>query len=825
MHTPEHIRLHEAENGKSWKKFGPYLSERQWGTVREDYSEFGGAWEFFSHDHARSRVYRWGEDGIAGISDDKQLLCFASTFWNEKDPILKERLFGLTGNEGNHSEDVKELYYYLDSTPTHSYMKYLYRYPIQEFPYGKLVNENARRNNSEPEFEILDTGVFNDNQYFDCFIEYAKASEEDIYIRISVQNCSSEKAKLHVLPTIWLRNTWLRKNESVKSNLQNIENQDFSQIKLYQEDLGEYFLSANEKCDVLFTENETNAPKLFGLSNNSNFYKDGFHEYLVHKNSKAINKIGIGTKAAFHFELELKAKSEKIIFLRLSRSVNKFDLATAQSVFENRLKEADLFYDFVQKGISENNQKIHRQALAGMMWGKQFYYFDLDKWLNGDKGQYPPPEIRKKGRNSAWKELKCNDIISMPDKWEYPWFAAWDTAFHVIPIAHIDPIFAKNQMLLLLSERYMNSRGQIPAYEWAFGDLNPPVIAYGCWKIFQIEKQNSNLDLAFINTVFNRLELNYNWWQQNQKHTQKNTYKGGFLGLDNVSVIDRGAPIPNGGWINQIDGTAWMALFALNMMQMSLELGNEDKAINYLTHFLEISSDFNVEFWNAEKEIFNENIEFPNGNKLTIPIENIVSLMCLYPTEIISKLVLDKNPKFGNALFDLRKNYPDFIHELGMGEVLLVATSKSRLNRVIDRIFDKNIFFAPFGIRSLSKEYDAHPLYFDLCGNWHKIQYKPEESDTNNFGENSNWRGPVWFPVNYVLVDALYKLSHLMPQVKLQTDSLVANLVSIFSVPENNHDGKILFYEYFNPETGKGCGASHQTGWTGLVADLLHSSF
>lgn len=824
MSTPEHNRIEAAKNGIPWKKFGPYLSERQWGTVREDYSKFGGAWEFFSHQDSRSRAYRWGEDGIAGISDDQQLLCFALAFWNGKDTILKERLFGLTGNEGNHSEDVKELYYYLDSTPTHSYMKYLYKYPQRKFPYSELVIVNAERDEQDSEYELADTGIFDNSEYFDIYIEYAKADIDDISIKITVLNRACVAAPLHILPTIWFRNTWAWGEGTARPQMK-AQTDAEQNIHITHPELGEYILCTDGNIETIFTENETNAERVFGFTSGSKYVKDAFHDFVINKKSDVVNPQKQGTKAAFYFQMSVEAHSQKEITLRLCKIHPIIQNADWISL---RLSEANEYYNELQKDLPESYRNIQRQAFAGMMWGKQYYNFNINKWLHGDLGQFPPPELRKSGRNHLWTHLDCHDIISMPDKWEYPWFAAWDTAFHCIPIAHIDAEYAKNLMLMFLNERYINQQGQIPAYEWAFGDVNPPVHAYGCWKIYKIEKNTGQSDKKFLQDIYQKLKQNYAWWLQTQTVSGKYLFGGGFLGLDNVGLLDRGAPLPDKAWLEQMDGTCWMALYSLNLMRIALELAQGNKllqedALYYADIFAKIAYDMNHSeygFWDDENKFYNDTIRFSDGKRMRMNIKNIVDLMALYPVELIEKELLIENPVFAAGLVQLDLKYPEYVKYYSNGTYLLRAVNDLQYQMLIKRLFNPDEFLGNFGVRSLSKVYDKNPYNYELYGNSYTLKYKPEESDTIKFGENSNWRGPVWFPLNYVLINSLQVFNQADP-ISYSISDLIKRLINIFEQAHNNHDGNILFFEYFNPENGKGCGASHQTGWTGLVASLI----
>jgi hypothetical protein len=869
MKNAEQIRLEEAEKGTIWKKFGPYLSERQWGTVREDYSEFGSAWEFFPHDHARSRAYRWGEDGIAGISDDKQLLCFSLALWNENDPILKERLFGLTGNQGNHSEDVKELYYYLDNTPTHSYMRYLYKYPHNEFPYQQLVVENEKRGKNDTEFEIADTGIFSEDAYFDIFISYAKYDEESLFIEVEAHNRGKKPAKLHLLPTFWYRNTW---SWSEKEELPSIKLTG-EKLTTHHHLVGEYEILFENQPKILFTENETNATKLFGLDSKTFHVKDAFHEYLIYNKMEAVNPDLKGTKCAIHYDLEIKQHASQKIRLILKKKSHKHSnsflgFGDFNSIMQKRKFESDEFYEHLAKGLSPEQKNIQKQALAGMLWGKQFYNFNVNQWLEGDKGQYPPPEIRKKGRNYQWRHLDNHDIISMPDKWEYPWYAAWDLAFHCIPLALVDTHFAKQQLELFVSDRYMNLLGQIPAYEWAFGDVNPPVHAFGTWKVYLKDKEKNNGvgDKHFLMFVFQKLQLNFQWWMHTQKMKNSFIFGGGFLGLDNVGVLDRGAPLPDGAWLEQLDATSWMALYALDMTKIALELSNEyppmeDEAIYFTKVFLQISSDMNgseTGFWSEEKQMyFEKKICYPNGKIIRVDLLNIVSIMPLMAATFLDATLLKGKDKYLSALkvelFN-HKSFAEYISIAKNGDVLLSVLNERKLKSLTDLIFDETQFLSPFGIRSMSKKYEKEPFEIEINGQKHYLRYRAAESDTENFGENSNWRGPIWFPTNYVLIDAIIQIgSFYKNEFKCNFPSFpfgveknlleIANdiserLSSIFilttdlklplyqthhSLFQNEHFSKyLLFYEFFNAETGSGVGASHQTGWTGLVADLMY---
>ena len=830
----EEQRLKEHTEGKNWKKFGPYLSERQWGTVREDYSEFGSAWEFFPHDHARSRVYRWGEDGIAGWSDDQQLICLSLSLWNGQDPILKERLFGLTGNEGNHSEDVKEIYYYLDSTPTHSYMKMLYRYPHKAFPYQQLVEENKGRNHLDKEFELVDTGIFNDNAFFDVVVEYAKADPEDILISYTIYNKGENEASIHLLPTVLFRNTWLY-GETYRPTLVAVE----GGIKISHKDVGEYYLYAQGENQILFCNNESNAERHFGM-NPSDFYKDGINNYIIHHDKEAINYKS-GTKAAFYFQLQIAGKQSKTVRLRMTKNANPPDWLGFDLIIKKRAEECESFYNQIYKKTnSKSCQNIQRQAFSGMMWGKQYYNFHLEHWLNGDPGQKSPPPSRKVRRNHDWMHMDNHDIISMPDKWEYPWYAAWDSAFHCIPIAHIDLEFAQEQLLLFMNERYMNEAGQIPAYEWAFGDVNPPVHGLGSRKVYEIGKNAGKKDIGFLKKAMIGLKKNFEWWLKEQVFKGKLIFGGGFLGLDNVSAFNRGMKLPDGDVLEQVDGTSWMALFALDMMYITLEIGEKDceeTAMYYADIFLKIASDLNAEYglWSEKDGFYYDTLCHANGKREFVNVRNIVGLMPLIACSTFS----DLSDSFKTKLNQKTKlsDYHKYVTSSDDGKILFSAVPKERFDKLISLLTDESEFFSNHGTRSLSKHYDQNPLYFELGDKWNPIEYKPAESITTDFGENSNWRGPIWFPVNYVLVEALFRYhDYYQDKKKLPVsfsksevtygeigNEIIHKMSKLFDVNSEKNDGETYytFYEYFNPETGEGFGASHQTGWTGLIADLI----
>ncbi|MCR9064319.1 MAG: glucosidase [Cytophagales bacterium] len=871
--TLEKQRLNDRPDNRGWKKWGPYLSERQWGTVREDYSVYGDSWEYFSHDHARSRAYRWGEDGIGGISDNKQHICFSFSFWNYNDPILKERLFGLTGKEGNHGEDVKELYYYLDSTPTHSYMKMLYKYPILEYPYEELLAQSRARTKHDQEFEILDTGIFDDENYFDIYIEYAKADQNDILIKLTAYNRSGKKAKLAILPTLWFRNTWSwgYKDYSQKPMLTGIAKKQvevshplFSKYKLYLEDAD----------DVLYTENETDMKRIFGKPNKSLHVKDAFDQYLIHDNKKAVNKNNIGTKMAGLYEKNLEAGESVEIRLRFSEQTDiKEPFQEFDTLFEAAQKNADEFYAVVQEDIkSEEQKRIQRQAFAGMMWNKQFYYYNINQWANGDPKMPFKFSGRNFERNSTWKHAYMHNILSMPDKWEYPWFAAWDLAFHTVTLAKIDADFAKRQLAVVLREYYMHPNGQIPAYEWNFSDVNPPVHAWATWKVYEIDKEQrgGKGDFAFLERIFHKLLLNFTWWVNQKDEDGNNIFGGGFLGLDNIGVFDRNAQIPNMK-LRQADATGWMAIFTLNMLRISLEISldrpvYQDMASKFFEHFLHIAAAINnnmeqgmLGLWDEEDQFYYDKLHTPDGRTVFLKIKSLVGLIPLCAVEVIHEDLLEKLPEFKKRLEWVLKNRPDLAslisrwHEPGKGETHLLSLLRGhRMKMVLKRLFNEDEFLSDYGIRSLSKFHEANPFIFNLNGEDLSVRYTPAESDLSIMGGNSNWRGPIWFPLNYLIIDALHKFSQYYGddyEVEYPTGSGEITTISksayaiserLIKIFERNAEGKraslsgyetydkeeffkdhYLFHEYFNGDTGEGCGAAHQTGWTGLVADLI----
>ena len=865
--TAEKQRLIEdRDKKKNWRKFGPYLTERQWGTVREDYSPHGNAWEFVSHDAARSKAYRWGEEGIGGISDDKQFLCFSVALWNKKDAILKERIFGLTGNEGNHAEDCKDHYYYLDSTPTHSYMKMLYKYPQNEFPYAQLVEENRRRGKLDPEFELIDTGIFTENKYFDVFIEYAKVDDEDILVKITVENRGPQAAQLNLLPTLWFRNTWAWGYDDYKPELYLDED---GVIRISHKELGDRYLFFDGKAEALFCENETNTGRLYDYPKEGTF-KDGINDYIVFGNPGSINKIHKGTRAAINYDLSIPAGKSKTVKLRLTKKFTAEPFKTFTKDFEGRLKEADDFFAELQTGIQDDdNKNIQRQAIAGMMWSKQFFYYDVAKWLKGDPAQPSPPPERKNGRNREWTHLNNADIISMPDAWEYPWYAAWDLAFHTIPIAMVDPEFAKHQLLLLTKEWYMHPNGQLPAYEWAFGDVNPPVHGWATWRIYKIDEklQGGKGDRKFLEEVFHKLLLNFTWWVNKKDNNGNNIFQGGFLGMDNIGVFDRSAQLPTGGYIEQSDGTSWMAMFTLNMMRMSLELAKENPtyqslATKFFEHFLYIAgaiSNEGIDLWDEEDEFYYDVLHTPDNRRTPMKIRSMVGLIPLFAVEVLDEELFQRMPEFKQRLEWFLLNRPDLANLIsrwgakGKNERHLLSLLRGhRMKRILRRMLDETEFLSPYGIRALSKVYDKDPFKFYANGNEFSVKYTPGEGDTALFGGNSNWRGPIWFPVNYLIIESLQRFHHYYGDdfkieyptgsgqkktLKEIANDLSDRMINIFRKDkdgnrpvyanhpklqtDSNFNNYILFYEYFHGDSGRGVGATHQTGWTGLVAKLI----
>ncbi len=867
----ENARLNEApETG--WKQWGPYLSERQWGTVREDYSAGGTAWEALSHDAARSRAYRWGEDGIFGLSDDQQTLCFALAFWNGHDPILKERLFGLTNSEGNHGEDVKESYYYLDATPTHSYLKALYKYPQTRFPYAELVEENRRRGKHDPEFELADTGVFDGDRYFDVVAEYAKCSPTDMCLRLTIHNRGPEAADLHVLPQLWFRNTWSWGYPADKPELA-VED---DVLVAREARIGAYQLYRESAAPWLVTDNDTNNRQLFGQADQAGYVKDAFHEFVVHGDELAVNPERRGTKATAHYRLRIPAGSNTVVRLRLSAAQHAEPFDGFDAMVDLRRREADGFYDRLQHGLSADQRLVQRQALAGMIWSKQFFYYDVPQWLQGDPGQPAPPTARLGGRNHEWRHLNNADIISMPDKWEYPWYAAWDLAFHTISLALVDPDFAKQQLVLLTREWYMHPNGQLPAYEWAFGDVNPPVHGWATWRVFQMDRKQRRLerpddpgDLAFLERVFHKLMLNFTWWVNRKDAEGRNVFQGGFLGLDNIGVFDRSAPLPTGGYINQSDGTSWMAMYCLNLMRIALELAQhnhvyEDIATKFFEHFLHIAEAMTtmgdgVGLWDDEDGFFYDVLNLPDGQKLPLKVRSMVGLIPLFAVETLEPDLLAKVPAFSARLDWFLNARPDLAAlvsrwcDPGRGERRLLSLLRgSRMKQLLRRMLDESEFLSDYGVRALSKAHGASPYVLEWGDQRFSVEYQPGESASGLFGGNSNWRGPIWMPVNYLIIESLQKFHHYYGDDftiecptgsgrYLTIDGVAAELATrltgiflrndrgerpVFGADRRLQDDPhfrdhVLFHEYFHGDTGRGVGASHQTGWTGLVAKLL----
>jgi Glycosyl hydrolase family 63 C-terminal domain len=874
--TKEETRLQEFRESKApWRLWGPYLSERQWGTVREDYSPGGTAWDYLSHDHARSRAYRWGEDGIGGFSDDQQRLCVSVALWNGHDPILKERIFGLTNSEGNHGEDVKDLYYYLDATPTHSYLKMLYKYPQAEYPYGWLVDENRRRGGYDPEFELIDTGVFEENRYWDVEIEYAKAGPQDILMRITVHNRGPEAAEIQVLPQIFFRNVWSWGYEILKPSL---KARGGEVITVHHHELGEYEFYVEGAKDLLFCENETNTGRLYG-QHREGYFKDGLNEAIVHGNCAAVNPEHTGTKAAARCIVKVEGGGHAVIRARLTAGGSNAPFAGFDDLFAERKTEADEFYEHLQHGVADDEARmVQRQALAGMIWSKQFFYYDIPQWLNGDPAGPPPPENRKHSRNFEWSHLNNADIISMPDKWEYPWYAAWDLAFHTIAIALVDPDFAKDQLVLMTREWYMHPNGQLPAYEWAFGDVNPPVHAWATWRVFQMDRKRRRRehpkdpgDLAFLERVFHKLMLNFTWWVNRKDAAGRNIFQGGFLGLDNIGVFDRSSPLPTGGYINQSDGTSWMAMYSLNLMRIALELAQhnhvyEDIATKFFEHFLHIAEAMTkvggqegVGLWDDHDGFYYDVLNLPNGNMIPLKIRSMVGLIPLYAVETLDPDLLKRVPEF-KARLEWFLNYrPDLAalvsrwQEPRTGERHLLSLLRgSRMKKLLKRMLDETEFLSDYGIRAISAHHRDHPYTFHWDGNSMGVEYCPGESTSGMLGGNSNWRGPIWFPVNYLIIESLQKFYHYYgDDFKVECPTGSGQLLTLNEVAEElsrrllrvfRRDGAghrpvfgqnqklqndphfrdhLLFHEYFHGDSGRGVGANHQTGWTGVIAKLI----
>lgn len=869
--TAEHRRLAEAERGKAkWRRWGPYLSERQWGTVREDYSADGNAWANFPHEQARSRAYRWGEDGIAGFSDDQQRLCLALALWNERDPFLKERLFGLTGPEGNHGEDVKEIYYYLDATPTHAYLKMLYKYPQGEYPYAELRNRNPSWAKLAPEFELIDTGLFDEDRYFDVFVEYAKAAPDDILMVVSAYNRGPDAAPLHVLPTFWFRNTWSWKSGAPKPSVTRL---DGVGLEARHAKLGTFRLYCEGSPEFLFCDNETNFRKLYGSNQAAGYFKDGINDFVVGGDPSAVNPEGVGSKAAPHYRAEIPAGGPATFRVRLSSAMLARPFDDADAILVQARQDADDYYADLQRDLADADvRRVQRQALAGMIWTKQFYYYDVPEWLNGDPTQPAPPPERRRGRNSDWDHVNNADVLSMPDKWEYPWFAAWDLAFHCLPLALIDPAFAKEQLVLLTREWYSHPNGQLPAYEWNFGDVNPPVHAWATWRVFVIDRKRrgDGGDIKFLERVFHKLLLNFTSWVNRKDVEGRNIFQGGFLGLDNIGVFDRSRPLPTGGHINQADGTSWMAMYCLNMMRIALELARhndvyEDIATKFFEHFLHIAAamtDFQrcgTGLWDDEDKFYYDMLRTDDGSAYRMRLRSIVGLIPLFAVEVLEPDLLDALPGFHRRLKWFLNYRPDLAAlvsrwtEPGAGQRRLLSLLRGhRMKRLLARVLDENEFLSDYGVRALSKVHLANPFHFDYGGEHHVVAYLPGESDSYMFGGNSNWRGPIWMPLNFLLIESMQRFHYYYgDDFKIECPTGSGRYVTILEAAEEltrrlTHiflrDGEgrravfgdvkkfqtdphfrdyLWFYEYFHGDTGRGVGASHQTGWTGLIAKLI----
>jgi hypothetical protein len=870
----------DARRERNWKRWGPYLAERQWGTVREDYSEYGNCWEYFPHDHARSRAYRWGEDGLLGISDRQGRLCFALALWNGNDPILKERLFGLTGPEGNHGEDVKEAYFYLDSTPTHTYLKALYKYPQAAFPYSQLVQGNRERSKLDPELELADTGVFDEGRYFDVLAEYAKAGEDDVLVRITVSNRGPDAATVHLLPTLWFRNTWSwgRTGEGYWPRPR-IRAEGPARVTTEHEGLERYVLEAEpsggDGPSLLFTENETNVHRLYGSPNSQPYVKDAFHRFIINGEREAVNPAGEGSKAAFAYRLTIPAGDERVIHLRLR------DAASAEKsppfgpefdrVFADRIGEADEFYEErAPAAATAEERRVLRQGYAGLLWSKQFFHYVVEHWLEGDPAQPPPPTARATGRNAEWSHVYNRDIISMPDKWEYPWYAAWDLSFHMIPFARIDPHFAKEQLLLLLREWYTHPNGQIPAYEFAFGDVNPPVHAWACWRVYKMTGPRGNRDRLFLERAFQKLLLNFTWWVNRKDPEGRNLFAGGFLGLDNIGVFDRSRPLPTGGHLEQADGTAWMAFYCNTMLSMALELASEDPAYEdlaskFFEHFIAIAEAINnlggSGLWCDDDGFFYDKLH-ANGQQQALRVRSLVGVIPLIAVEVLEDSKFAHLAGFKKRMNWFLNNRQDLARNIAcmkpkMGEEggvrrLLAIPSRERLERLLRYVLDETEFLSPHGLRSVSRIHRERPYEINVNGETYRVDYVPAEGNTGLFGGNSNWRGPVWFPINYLVLEALERYHHFYgPDLKVEcpvgsgrmldlqevAHELAARLGSLFLPDDegrrpchgtdlrfaNDPHWKdlVLFHEYFHGDNGRGVGASHQTGWTALVVRCI----
>ncbi len=878
----QHRLIDHRERKANWRSWGPYLSERAWATVREDYSANGDAWNYFPHDHARSRAYRWGEDGIGGISDRNQYLCFALALWNGQDAILKERLFGLTGPQGNHGEDVKEYYFYLDNTPTHSYMKMLYKYPHSAYPYDDLVQENARRGYDDFEYELLDTGSFDQNRYFDVLIEYAKAGENDMLIQFTVTNRGSESADCHVVPNLWFRNTWSWGYEHgpmfdvvTRPEIRRVNTYDgISTLQADHPAGGTYWLYGQESPQMLFTENETNTARLFGSPNRTPYVKDAFHNYLIHDQHDAISPYEHGTKAALVYQATLNPGESRTFRLRLAEDIRPAPFDDFDTILQQRIQEADDFYHSIQNvDCTPEKRSIQRQAFAGLLWNKQLYYYDVDQWLNGDPAFPPPAEIRANGRNNEWRHLVNFDVISMPDKWEYPWYATWDLAFHCIPLVMIDADYAKRQLELITREWYMHPNGQLPAYEWKFSDVNPPVHAWAAWRVYKIDgKQQNQEDTEFLKGIFHKLLLNFTWWVNRKDEEGNNVFQGGFLGMDNISVFDRSGILPVGGRIDQSDGTSLMGFYCLEMMRIALELAKsdpvyQDLATKFFEHFLRIASAMTgatgsgYSLWDEEDGFFYDALHLSDGSRIPLKVRSVVGLLPLLAVETLEPEMFDEMAVFKRRTHWFMNNRPDLSGNMASIDVpgagrrrLMAILTRERLVKILKIMLDENEFLSPHGIRSVSKYHDQHPYELRINSHTYTVKYLAAESDNGMFGGNSNWRGPVWFPINYLIIEALQRFHHyygddlkvenptgsgqMMNLAEIATD-LSQRLIALFLQQDGQrpiYGGQqmfqtdphwrdhILFYEYFHGENGAGLGASHQTGWAGLVAKLIQQS-
>ncbi|HTP31529.1 MAG TPA: hypothetical protein VMJ75_05100 [Candidatus Acidoferrales bacterium] len=873
--TAEEVRLEESrERRVHWTRWGPYLAERAWGTVREDYSADERPWEYLPHDHARSKAYRWNEDGIAGICDRHQKICFALALWNGRDAILKERLFGLSGPEGNHGEDVKEAYFYLDNTPSHSYMKALYKYPEAAFPYEQLVAENARRTREEREYELVDTGVFAESRYFDVTVEYAKAGPEDILIRITAVNRGPEAADLHLLPTIWFRNTWSWGYPGVIRP--QLRAASMCAVELDEPYYGQRRLIAESAAEILVTENETDCRRLYGFDNGTVRSKDSINDFLLHGTANTVATERAGTKAALHYRMTLSAGESKVLRLRFSETDDEVDFGDFEQIFAARIAEADEFYaDIIPARLSPEARSVMRQSLAGLLWSKQFYHYIVKEWLDGDPGEPPPPPERKEGRNHDWAHLYNSDVVSMPDKWEYPWYAAWDLAFHCVPLALVDSEFAKDQLALMVREWYMHPNGQLPAYEWALADVNPPVHAWAAWRVYKIEqkRRGGKGDRAFLERIFHKLLLNFTWWVNRKDAEGRNVFQGGFLGLDNIGIFDRSAPLPEGGHMEQADGTGWMAMYSLNLLAIAMELARqdpayEDVASKFWEHFLYIAHAMNHmggdgdSLWSEEDGFFYDVLYTPATGHVPIKIRSMVGLIPLFAVETLEPALVNRLPGFKRRLewfIEHRRDLAGNVASMelpGKGERrLLSIVDRDQLRRILRVLLDEKEFLSPYGIRSLSRVHKDRPFAMSVGGVEHRVDYEPAESATGLFGGNSNWRGPVWFPVNFLLIESLQKLHHYYgDEFKVECPTGSGRYATLWEVateisrrltriflpdatgrrPVHGDNGLfrddpawknlVLFYEYFHGDDGSGIGASHQTGWTGLVAKLLQQN-